>query len=238
MTRIIIVEDEAELRADMALFLTSEGHDVRAAGDGTELNLLLDDYPDIAILDINLPGESGFDIARRLRARSPLGIIMLTARSQTDDLVTGLMAGADAYLAKPVSFRELAAHIASLSRRVVTGGSGDSVPPARSDPLSPDRTWSVEQGEWRLCTPAGGTVTLSVSEMRLLARLAAAPSQPVSRADLMAAVYDSPPDSESRALDALVRRLRSKVEKSTGHALPVQALYAVGYVFAGPLKVR
>ncbi|WP_029009308.1 response regulator transcription factor [Azospirillum halopraeferens] len=228
MARIAVVEDEAALREDLALYLQAEGHEVHQAGCGADLDTVLAEGADIVVLDVNLPGESGFEIAARLRATSDLGIIMLTARRMEDDRLTGLDAGADIYLSKPVSFRELAAHVRALGRRL------GSVPVAESGAVPPP-CWRLDRTGWSLVAPSGTTIRLTKLEMRFLLRLADSPETPVDRHTLSLAVYGTSLDHDSRALDALVRRLKTKVERACGTALPVQALYASGYVFSAIL---
>ncbi|MGQ9367680.1 response regulator transcription factor [Azospirillum sp. A39] len=227
MARILIVEDEAALREDIALYLHAEGHDVHQAACGEDVDALVAGDGDIVVLDVNLPGENGFDIATRLRRSSSLGIIMLTARRLEDDRLTGLDAGADIYLSKPVSFRELAAHVRALARRVATAA------PASEPPT----VWLIDRTSWRLTAPSGAEVALSKLEMRLLLSLAESPDGQVDRNRLARTIYDGDLGHDSRALDALVRRLKAKVERTAGAVLPIQALYAAGYVFSAPLRV-
>ncbi|MBP2314770.1 response regulator transcription factor [Azospirillum soli] len=230
MARIVIVEDETALREDIALYLRSAGHDVCQAGCGAEFDALPMEGVDIVVLDVNLPDESGFDIAARLRQSSNLGIIMLTARQLEDDRLTALDAGADIYLSKPVSLRELAAHVRALDRRLTR-----EAPVA--EPMAEVPAWMLDQTAWRLNTPGGAGVQLSNLEMRFLVCLAESPDAPVERDLLSQAVYGTPLDHDSRALDAMVRRLKIKVERTAGAALPVQALYASGYRFSAPLRL-
>ncbi|MBP2300871.1 response regulator transcription factor [Azospirillum picis] len=227
MARIAIVEDEAALREDIALYLRAEGHDVLQAGSGAELDALATDGADIVVLDVNLPGESGFAIAARLRRSSNMGIIMLTARRLEDDRLTGLDAGADIYLAKPVSLRELAAHVRALDRRLSREAPLVETPPS----------WQLDRTAWRLLAPSGSEIRLSNLELRFLVRLAESPDAPVSRNQMALAIYGTCLDHDSRALDALIRRLKNKVERLCGAPLPVQVLYASGYVFSAPLRV-
>lgn len=231
MARIAVIEDEGALREDIALYLRAEGHEVRQAACGADLDALLADGADIVVLDVNLPGENGFDIAARLRRSSALGIIMLTARRLEDDRLAGLDAGADIYLSKPVSFRELAAHIRALGRRLMC----EPAPPEAA--AEAPRCWLLHRTGWHLATPSDVAVPLSKLEMRFLSRLAETPDTPVDRNRLAQAIYGTCLDHDSRALDALVRRLKLKVERLSGTTLPVQALYASGYVFSAPLRV-
>lgn len=231
MARIIVVEDESALREDIVLYLQSEGHEVAQLPSGRGLDDILADGADIVILDINLPGESGLDIAARLRRTSRLGIIMLTARRLEHDRLAGLDAGADMYLSKPVSFRELAAHVRALCRRMLTDG---EIPAVAEVPGTP---WLLKRTTWRLAPPTGPEIPLTKLELQFLACLADAPDSSVMRNELMQVIYGAALDSNSRALDAMVRRLRVKAEKTSGVALPLQAVYASGYAFTAPLRI-
>ncbi|WP_342760727.1 response regulator transcription factor [Azospirillum thermophilum] len=118
MARIVVVEDEADLRDDLVEYLERCGYEVRGAASGSELDAVLEQgTADVIILDVNLPDEDGFSIARRIRTASNAAIIMLTARSSLIDRVIGLELGADVYLVKPVNFREVEAQIKALLRR-------------------------------------------------------------------------------------------------------------------------
>ena len=172
MINVAVVEDEPDLCGSILRYLSLVGMTVKRAGSGTELDaLLLDFTPDLLVLDVNLPGEDGFSIAARLRSRSKVGIVMLTARGQLDDRVLGLTAGADAYLIKPVQFRELEAVIHSLARRL------REAPLAESNDVreEPAHSWSFDAANWSLITPAGHHVSLTNAEFRVLQTLTRRP---------------------------------------------------------------
>lgn len=245
MARIIVVEDEADLRDDLVEYLDRCGFEVRGASRGAELDRLLDAGPaDVIVLDINLPDEDGFSVARRIRAGSPAAIIMLTARSSLIDRVIGLELGADVYLVKPVDFREVEAQIKALMRRMQKGA--DSPPaaehappppaaPAGAPPADSRKAWLFDDIEWRIQPPTGGAVPLTATEYKFLSLLVTAPGEAVSRQDISLALTGRDWDPYSRSIDSLVRRLRIKVEERSGCALPVQAVHGVGYAFVGPV---
>ncbi|BAI75755.1 DNA-binding two-component response regulator (plasmid) [Azospirillum sp. B510] len=247
MARVIVVEDESDLRDDLVEYLDRCGFDVRGASRGAELDRLLEEcQADVIVLDINLPDEDGFSVARRVRARSPAAIIMLTARSGLIDRVIGLELGADVYLVKPVDFREVEAQIKALVRRMqkgagpqVTAEPSFAVVGAVAVPvaLSPDarKAWVFDDIEWRIQPPTGGAVPLTATEYKFLSLLVTAPGEPVSRQDISVALTGRDWDPYSRSIDSLVRRLRIKVEERSGCALPVQAVHGVGYAFVGPV---
>lgn len=245
MARIIVVEDEADLRDDLIEYLDRCGFEVRGASRGVELDRLLQAGPaDVIVLDINLPDEDGFSVARRIRAGSSAAIIMLTARSSLIDRVIGLELGADVYLVKPVDFREVEAQIKALMRRMQKGAGPLSAveqspvapaAPAAAPPADSRKAWLFDDIEWRIQPPTGAAVPLTATEYKFLSLLVAAPGEAVSRQDISVALTGRDWDPYSRSIDSLVRRLRIKVEERSGCALPVQAVHGVGYAFVGPV---
>jgi len=236
MIKVMVVEDDPDLCGSIARYLGLVGMSVRQAGSAADLDQELATFsPDLLVLDINLPGEDGFSIAARMRARSRMGIIMLTARGQLDDRVLGLTAGADSYLVKPVQFRELEAVIHSLSRRL------RATEPAAAEPAAaapPARAWSFDAGTWSLITPNGRAVPLTNAEYRVMQILAAEPGASVGRDEIAAALGKVVGGYDDRSIDAVMARLRRKVQTATGEALPVRSVRSVGYVFAAAVETR
>jgi two-component system, OmpR family, response regulator len=216
---LILVEDEADLCGFLCLYLEASGFDVRGVGDAGALDRVWRERPaDILILDVNLPGEDGFKIAARLRATSPVGIIMMTARDTADDRITGFDVGADIYLVKPLLAEELLAAVRRLLARL--GG--------RAEPAPPARPWSFDAANWSLTAPNGVGVALTTAERRLVELLMAAPGRPVPLADLLGPYGNA----DRNRLDVLLSRLRRKVESKTGLRLPIRAVRGEGYVFS------
>lgn len=230
MLTVIVVEDEAPFRETVCDYLSLRGF--RAVGVGSEQALeaaLAENSSPIVVLDVNLGRESGFAIARRLRGHHPhLGIVMLTARSATDDHVTGLDAGADCYLTKPVDLRVLEATISGLSRRL-------HLPNGTSEPADSTAGWSLDDTAWQLSAPNGRSAPLTANEMTFLAMLAARTGVTVGRAAIAAALGWRLDEQTDSRIASLVNRLRRKVEQDTGFPLPVRATRTVGYAFIGPL---
>lgn len=231
MLTVIVVEDEAPFRETVCDYLSLGGF--RAVGVASEQALdaaLAESGAPIVVLDVNLGRESGFAIARRLRGRHPhVGIVMLTARGAADDHVTGLDAGADCYLTKPVDLRVLEATISGLSRRL-------HVPAAlASEPAGSPAAWSLDDTAWHLAAPNGRTAPLTANETTFLAVLTACTGTTVGRADIAAALGWRDDGQTDSRLASLVNRLRRKVEQDTGFPLPVRAIRTVGYAFIGPL---
>lgn len=235
MARIAVVEDESSLRADLVEYLSACGHEVAGCEDGPALDRALSGHPaDIVILDVNLPGEDGFSIAKRLREHSEVGIIMLTARGVNVDRVVGLEIGADVYLVKPIELRELEAQIRTLARRLKVLPAQASAPP--SPPVT--SSWIYDQVAWALIAPDGTTLKLTANERVFVSLLVEYPGEPVSRADIFRALGKREWDVGDRSVDSMVRRLRSKGEEALGRPLPVEAVHGTGYAFAAPVVVR
>lgn len=235
MARIAVVEDEASLRADVVEYLTACGHAVVGCEDGKALDRAMAERPaDLIILDINLPGEDGFSIAKRLRDSSDVGIIMLTARSVNVDRVVGLEIGADVYLVKPVELRELEAQVRSLSRRLT----GVAVQPAETSSVNSQSHWIYDQLAWALVSPAGESTKLTANERVFVSLLVERPGEPVSRAAIFKALGKREWDAGDRSVDSMVRRLRAKGAETLGHELPIEAVHGTGYAFTAPVIVK
>jgi DNA-binding response OmpR family regulator len=235
MIKVMVVEDDPDLCGSICRYLSLVGMSVQRAGSGAEMDALFHEFsPDLLVLDVNLPGEDGFSIAARLRSSSKIGIIMLTARGQLDDRVLGLTAGADAYLVKPVQFRELEAVIHSLTRRL----GEPSVEERRDGRDDASQTWGFDAASWSLITPAGHRVPLTNAEFRVLQTLTHEPGASVARDDIAAALGKTVGGYDDRSIDAVMARLRRKVSAATGENLPVRAVRSVGYVFAAPVEAR
>lgn len=218
---ILVIEDEAPIAGAVAARLRSEGFTVEIASDGpggVEACERL--QPDLVVLDLMLPGLDGLEVCERIQRRRPVPVLMLTARDSEADLVVGLGAGADDYMAKPFSTRELVARVHALLRRVERAR-GDTATTSRQ-PLSIGDV-SLDP-ETRLVTRAGETVHLTPTEFDLLVRLAAQPGRVFTREELLAAVWGYDVPSGGRTVDSHVRALRRKL----GTEL-VRTVHGVGY---------
>ncbi len=221
--RVIVVEDDADFCESLSAFLRLAGMEVRATGSiaGLEQELAREGA-DVIVLDINLPGETGFAAIRRLELKQRAGIVLLTGRAALHDRLHGLMLGADHYLVKPFDMTELALVIRNLHARL--GGAG----------LSPG--WIFDPSRWTLTSPNGHALTLGPQEWRLMERLLADPGQPVRRAELVAALQEEHREGYKSAerdvhLEVLIFRLRRKVQKACQCDLPLQSVRGFGYVF-------
>lgn len=238
MAHIAVVEDEASLRADLVEYLSACGHGVVGCEDGAALDrALAERMADIVILDVNLPGEDGFSIAKRLRDKSEIGIIMLTARGVNVDRVVGLEIGADVYLVKPIELRELEAQIRTLARRLKAAPIPVPPVPPLAETVS-ETTWIHDQVAWALIAPGGAVLKLTANERVFVNLLVERPGEPVSRTDIFRALGKREWDVNDRSVDSMVRRLRAKGEEILGRDLPIEAVHGTGYAFAAPVAVR
>jgi len=226
---ILLIDDDAELAAMLAQFLRNEGLDIRIAGDGqTAMGQLAEVDPDLVILDVMLPGRSGFDLLRDIRARSPrLPVMMLTARGEPIDRILGLELGADDYLPKPFDPRELLARIRAVLRRSaapppeVTGkAEADTVLQCGALRLEPRR---------RRVTLNEEPLELTAAEFKVLQCLLESAGHPVERQQLTEQALGRKLTLYDRAIDTHVSNLRRKLEKSRGTSVEIRAVRGTGY---------
>jgi two-component system, OmpR family, phosphate regulon response regulator PhoB len=221
-SRVLIVDDEPAIRQMICLALTRAGYDCLEAGDANEAQaLLLRELPDIVLLDWMLPQMSGVDYARRLRHEKltrDIPIIMLTARTEEDDKIRGLDSGADDYVTKPFSTRELIARIKALLRR--------AVPQTAEQPVEVDGL-ELDPVTHRVAV-SGRSVTLGPTEFRLLHFFMTHPERVHTRERLLNSVWGENVYVEERTVDVHIRRLR-KALTSTGHDRLIQTVRGAGY---------
>ena len=226
---IVVVEDEAVQRQLLADYLARQNFWVTALGDGAALRQLVErELPTLVMLDVGLPGEDGFALARWLRERSGrVGIIMVTAASDTVDRVVGLETGADDYIAKPFEPRELLARVKSVLRRAA--GTPTEGPRVRIGRCVLDRERRV------LIDPADGSEErLAASEFDLLKTFADNPNRPLTRDWLLEVTAHREADPFDRAIDLRITRLRRKVEVDPAYPEAIRTVRGVGYMFVPP----
>jgi DNA-binding response OmpR family regulator len=228
-SRILLVEDDERIRTSMRLALEDEGYELNEAASGEEALELAAQASsaqagfDLVIIDIMLPGMDGFACCRELRRHSAVPIIMVTARTDTHDVVAGLEAGADDYVTKPFEPKELAARIRALLRRARAADDG---PPTLS---FGDLEISPEAGVVKL---AGDEVHLTRTEFLLLCELAANAGKVLSREQLLERVWSYDYFGDGRLVDVHVRRLRTKVEPDPANPVHVLTVRGLGYKLA------
>ena len=218
---IMIVEDEPDLAGVIADYARAAGHVARVFGDGADaLAAIRATVPDLVVLDLMLPGLDGLALCRAVRAFSQVPIVMVTARVEEIDRLLGLDSGADDYLCKPFSPRELMARIRAILRRA---GKDPSAPPARLQ---------VDEGARRIAL-LGHALDLTPSEYAILAALARRPGQVLSRAQLLDAARADHLDTQERAIDSHVKNLRRKIDAVAPGLEPIRSIYGLGYRYDG-----
>ena len=224
MKTILVVDDESQIVQLVRDYLEHGGFKVLTAADGqTALRIASTQHPDLVILDLGLPGIDGLDVTRSLRRNGAVPIIMLTARTDESDKLVGLELGADDYLTKPFSPKELVARVRSVLRRSEAAQAPGDV---------------IRVGEIELNVPSmrltivGKAVELTQTEFQLLATMARQPGRVFSRAQLLNAVHGVAFDSYERAIDAHVKNLRRKIERDSRKPRYLLTVWGVGYKFA------
>lgn len=223
--RVLVVDDEPTVREVVAGYLRRDGHIVSEAADGpTALALLEAEPPDLVVLDMMLPGVNGLDILRHIRQLGDTPVIMLTARAEESDRVAGLELGADDYVVKPFSPRELAARVNGVLRR--------SAPKPTPSNAVIEFDGLVIDSRSREVRRDGELVELTPKEFDVLAHLAGSPRQVFSRADLLRDVWQSSPDwQDSATVTVHVRRIRNKIESDPENPRWITTVWGVGYRF-------
>ena len=225
MADIVVVDDEGDLLTILRTYLEQCGHRVRTAESGQALQRHLGDAkPDLVVLDLGLPGESGLAIARQLREHHDLAIIMLTGAIDPIDRVVGLEIGADDYLTKPCDLAELAARIEAVLRR--------RKPAATIAPgMLPFGSYRFDTKGFRLLDGAGAEVVLTAMEVDLVAAFATNPGKVLDRADLMRLAPPRSGETFDRSIDHRLTRLRHKLERQPDKPTLIRTVRGSGYVY-------
>lgn len=238
MPHVLIVDDDPEICALLSQFLAGQGYTVATAGDGAAMRqVLAKETADLVVLDLMLPGEDGLSLCRFLRATTSLPIIMLTAMGSETDRVVGLEMGADDYLAKPFSTRELLARIRAVLRRA-----GQATAPSVSsdEALTIDRTgdimefsgWRLDSSRRRLISPDGVLVEMTSGEFDLLLAFLRHPHQVLSRDQLLDLARGRVSGPFDRTIDVQVGRLRRKMEADPKTPELFKTVRGGGYLLA------
>lgn len=224
MKKVLILEDEVSIRSFVVINLKRAGYEAIEAGTGMEALEKLKENPDIgvAILDIMLPDIDGFEVCRTIRATNKtIGIIMLTARTQEMDKVTGLMTGADDYVTKPFSPAELTARIDALYRRIGGDGSADGAEQQQGPFLLNTRNRTLEKN--------GKRIKLTQVEYAIMKLFMQNPGRALSREDILTSVWGRDFDGELKIVDVNIRRLRIKIEDDTANPTYITTVWGYGY---------
>ncbi len=240
--RVLVVDDDPALRELLTEYLGASGFTVDGAADGVQMReRMAATWPDVLVLDLRLPGEDGLSLARDLRRRSDLPILMLSARGEEIDRVIGLEVGADDYLAKPFGPRELLARLRALLRRVQPGSAqapAAAAPPPATVALAPAPVCAalrfgpfvLDAAAWRL-TRNGEEVPVTSAEFALLKVFAQHPQRVLSRDDLIERLKGYERDAFDRSIDTRVTRLRRKIEPDPARPVYIRTVRGEGYLF-------
>lgn len=224
VARVLVIEDEPDLLEAMVRFLQLEG--LLAVGASSlrsaEQVLATHDF-DLLVLDLGLPDGDGQVWLSHQTGLRDKGVIITTARGEATARISGVRAGADVYLVKPVQLEELTAVIHNLLRRL--------------KPSAP-RAWVLDVLSWSLLSPEGLAVKLTHSEQTLLTQLARAPGRSVSRHELTIALGHDPEHYDPRRMEILVRRLRNKTREALGYEFPLETAHRQGYAFTAPISIQ
>src|SRR3954471_6474798 len=226
VTTILVADDSPEILRITRDYLEHAGFSVLTATDGAgALRLARQQDPDLVVLDLSMPGMDGLDVARALRRESGLPIIMLTARADESDTLVGLELGADDYVTKPFSPKELVARVRAVLRR--TSGA--------AEPAERVVVGSLAIDVPRMAVSVGGrSVELTPTEFQLLLTMARQPGRVFTRSQLLDAVHGTAFESYERAIDAHVKNLRRKLEPDATAPRLIQTVFVVGYRLAEP----
>jgi DNA-binding response OmpR family regulator len=228
VAQLLLVEDDAVLAEALARALTALGHEVTAAHSGElALELLFDRRSpvDLVLLDVMLPGIDGFEVCRRIRAKSTVPVVLLTARGDPVDMVVGLEGGADDYVVKPAEPRVLDARVKTILRRTSS---------TRAQPTVQSFGDLSIDSDAMIVTRNGEELHLTSTEMRLLLEFADHPGQVLSRQTLLKRVWDYGFAGDSRLVDAAVARLRAKIEPDPGNPTLLRTARGLGYRLVKP----
>lgn len=238
-TRILIVDDDRDIRDLLTRFLEGHGFAVAGEGDGVGLFASLEqERPDLVILDLMLPGEDGLALCRKLRQSSEVPVIMLTALGEEADRIVGLEVGADDYIAKPFSARELLARIRAVLRRTASGSAAaeaDAVP-ERPTHVFRFAGWKLDTATRELLDPDGALVSLTGGEYGLLLAFLEHPGRVLSRDLLLDLTRGREAGPFDRAIDVQLSRLRRKIEPDPKNPTLLKTVRGGGYVLAAPVR--
>jgi DNA-binding response OmpR family regulator len=224
MPKILIIEDEIELVRVLRSYLEQSNFTVLYSGKGDEgLAIWAQERPNLVILDLNLPGMDGLDVAREIRREGDTPIIMVTARVEETDRLIGLELGADDYVTKPFSPREVVARVKAVLRRA-------GAPPVKSRIIK-NGALEIDLDAHRV-TQAGDEINLTPSEFTLLETMASSPGRVFSRLQLLEATQGDAYEGYERTIDAHIKNLRAKIEPDTKNPTYIETVFGIGYRFS------
>lgn len=237
-THILVVDDDREIRQLLRAAFEGEGMAVQEASHGAECAEILARSPvDLVTLDLNLGGEDGLKIARDLRSKRNVPIVMITGKADPIDRIVGLELGADDYIVKPFHMREVVARVRAVLRRYEAGNARSAEADLNTGkPRYDFDGWKCDVARREVQTPAGSGVDLTTAEFNLLSLLLERPGRVLSRDELMDMLKGHDWSPIDRSIDALVARLRKKIEPQSERPVLIKTVRGIGYVFAGNVK--
>lgn len=248
LMNVLFVYDEPELRSLLGEYFQRHGCQVRVAAEAAQARqLVAEAAPDVAVLDVHMPGENGLALARWLRETQPrCGIVMLTTASDTVDRVVGLEMGADDYVPKPFELRELLARVRAVARRLQAAaetGASASAPTANASAAAPAAAdtrrvpfghCQLDLDQRKLFDGSGAEIEITAAEFDLLALFARHPNRPLNRDQIMEQAHNRGWDVFDRSIDLRVMRLRRKIERNPDKPEVIKTVRSVGYVYVPP----
>lgn len=230
---VIVVEDDQILRESLRDYLILTGFEVEVVGTGVDFyeSLKMRNFA-VAVIDIGLPDQSGYNLVEYARMNTSMGLIIITANDSIDARITGYHSGCDLFFCKPVHCRELAAAIINIALRQMTNPKTAPLPDADIP------VWILERSQRILVTPTGVRIPLTGKEFHVLDLLACMPGEAVGREKLLQRLYIHSSDSNNRAFDTLLYRLRKKIEQHIGSDSPIMTAYCEGYYFSAPVQIH
>jgi two-component system phosphate regulon response regulator OmpR len=236
--RVLIVDDDREIREMLAEYLASHGFEAETADGGVAMRAALErGAPDVVLLDVRLPGEDGLTLARFLRERYEVGIIMVTAAGEVVDRIVGLEMGADDYVAKPFDLRELLARVKSVARRIQSAPRA-AAPATLAAPAAPQRVpigrCSLDLRSRQLFGQDGAEVPITAMEFDLLKAFVDHPNQVLSRDRLLTLTRNREWEPFDRSIDIRITRVRRKIEEDPDNPRAIRTVRGAGYMYVPP----
>jgi two-component system phosphate regulon response regulator OmpR len=233
---ILIVDDDRRIGKMLSTYLSGEGFQVTVAENGAAMRQCLRrDKVDLVLLDLILNGEDGLELAREIRTREGIGVIMVTGRADPVDAVVGLEVGADDYIAKPFHLREVLARTKSVLRRLQPSQAVVQTMKAPTEAIRFD-DWTLDLARRELTAPHGMVVPLTTGDFDLLVTFATHPGRVLTRDTLMDLTRGRKWETYDRAIDAQVARLRQKIESEPKRPRLIKSVRGVGYLFTGNIR--
>ena len=231
---LLLVDDERSIREPLAQYLGRNGFRVTAVENASEARMRLNaNAIDLVILDIMMPGEDGLSLCRHIRETSEIPVILLTAKSEETDRIVGLEMGADDYVLKPFSPRELVARIKVIFRRVATGGQRVTAPDGATYAFA---NWLLKTQERTLVDGEGVALPLSTAEYNLMLTFATRPNQVLSRDQLLDITQGREANAFDRAIDNQISRLRKKIEPDPKNPTLIKTVWGGGYTLSADVR--